>query len=91
MTDFPAIFDSKGVFQELPDELVGTLDEAHAIAYTTIKFRANELEAADSKLASAIEALRDCVQTAADFQQHMLRTFPKLSFHDLWKQNFSRK
>lgn len=88
--DLPSLFDSCGVFKPLPDNLIGTLDEAHAAAYEKIRECAFVLAAADNKLALAMDTIKDRVVAVTDFDQWMRKTFPKMTFHDLWKANFSR-
>lgn len=89
--DLPSLFDSRGVFKELPDEIVGTLDEARAVAYQKIKACADRIAAAENKAALAVEHVHTCIKAVTDFEAWIATTFPKITFHDLWKAEFGRK
>jgi hypothetical protein len=94
MSDFaslPSLFDSRGVFRPLSDDLVGTLDQAHATTYEKIKQCADAIAAVENKAAFAIEHVKASADAVRDFQKYIAATFPPLGFHDLWKANFSRK
>lgn len=86
MMDLPSLFDSKGVFAALSDDLIGTLDTAHALAYEKIKRCADDLAAADNKAALAVERVKACANAVSDFESYIVATFPKLTFHQLWRQ-----
>jgi hypothetical protein len=85
MSDLPSLFDARGVFKELPDDLVGTLDEAHAAAYEKIKQCADAIKAAESKLALAVENVQARIKDVTDFEAYIVAHFPKVTFMDLWR------
>jgi hypothetical protein len=84
--ELPSIFDSRGVFKALPDDVIGTLDEAHATAYERIRQCAETLKATDDKLALATDAVRDGVKAVQDFEEWAAANVPKVTFMDLWRQ-----
>jgi hypothetical protein len=88
MMDLPSLFDSRGVFQELPPDALSTLSEAHAIAYSKIKTCAADLKAADQRVADAIEGVKAANDAVIEMQNTIRVKFPKLTFHQLWKDTF---
>ena len=84
------MFDSKGAFQELPLDAADSLDGVRAAAYQKIRACAAVLQAADSAAADTGQRVKTCNAAVIEFENFM-RKAPKMTFHDLWKENYQRK
>jgi hypothetical protein len=83
------IFDSKGVFQELPPDVADSLDDVRAAAYQKLRACAAVLQAADTAAADTGQSVKRCNAAVIEFENFM-RKAPKMTFHDLWKENYQR-
>jgi len=90
MTDV-AIFDAKGVFIPLTDEVIATFGAAQADAYMAVANADAVLRVADKAVADAQDHVRSCVANVRDAEKYLADNFVAPTYHDLWKENFARK
>ena len=92
MTDnIPAVFSDKGVFQELDDAALAGLSQLQAAAYLALADAAHELAAKDQAVAAAQDRVTNCIRDLREAQQYLTDNYPKITFQDLWRENFGRK
>jgi hypothetical protein len=88
MSDLPSLYDTKGRFKALSDDAAAALNEVQAAAYQKIKVAADALAVADNAVASSITRVKSCNDAVIEMENYIRKTFPKITFHDLWRQTF---
>jgi hypothetical protein len=90
MTDLPPLFDpkAKGAFRPLPDDVLESLTPQRRELYENVADAAHNLEQAENDLRAATDTVTACVQQVRDAEAACAKN--RMSFHDLWKQNFGR-
>lgn len=91
MSDLPSLFDTKGVFTPLSDDALGGLGELQAAAYLALADAARGLAAKDSADAAAQDRVTNCIRDVREAEQYLADNYPKMTFQDLWRENFGRK
>jgi len=86
MIDLPSIFNSRGAFIEIPDEAQAALSDAQRAVYDKNKRCADNLKVAESAVAATIEDIKTRFDAVVEMESYIAATFPKMTFHDLWKQ-----
>jgi hypothetical protein len=86
MIDLPPLFGPKGAFVPLADDVLASLDQVHAVAYEGVASAARELEAADAAVKAAQDRVTSCIRDRDAAEQYVTDNYPKLTFHDLWRQ-----
>ena len=86
----PSIYNSRGVFQPLPTDVVATLDDGRRATYAKIERAAADLKIADDLVAAAIAKCKAASDAVVEFKAFADKEFPKLTFQQLWKENFAR-
>lgn len=86
MIDLPSIFDSRGAFAEISDEARAALSDAQRAVYEKNKRAADNLKIAESALSATIENIKTGFDAVVEMENYIAATFPKMTFHNLWKQ-----
>lgn len=87
MTDLPALFDRKGAFLPLADDVLATLTPERQELYADVADAATNMAATDAELAEATAAVKACADAVRDAEKQM----PKVpTYHDLWRATFGR-
>jgi hypothetical protein len=86
MSDLPSIFNAYGTFIAISDEARDALSDVQRAVYGKIKRCAADIEAADLAVAVAITNIKTSFDAVEEFQDFMRKAFPKMTFHDLWKE-----
>lgn len=86
-----SIFDSKGVFQDLPENVLSTLSDVQSAAYQKTRQCAADLKVADKIAADALADVKACNAAVIEMENYIRKTYPEKKFHDLWKETFTRQ
>lgn len=78
------LFDGRGIFQKLPQDVLAALDPADRALYMPVQRAVHELEMAEADLQAALAVIEADV-IAIDAAEAELRTYHAPSFHDEWK------
>lgn len=86
MSELPSIFDARGAFQELPDDVVASLDDGHRATYAKIRQCAADLKVADTAVADAIEQIKTSYDDVTKLEKFMA-AIPQPTYLDLWRES----
>jgi hypothetical protein len=89
MTDqLPPLFSAKGIFQDVPPDVLDSLSDDARAAYENVRRCAADLKVADTAVAEAAERVRTCAAAAIEMENYCRKHFPKRTQFDLWKETF---
>ena len=88
----PSLFDTKGNFLPLSDDVIAGLGETMAAIYLRLADAARATVEVENQIAATekniMENLVADLRAAEDFAKE---NFLPLTYHDLWRQNFGRQ